>query len=78
MVYLSTQIEGGELSYNMPGILTLEGKLDMNRLQTAFQRLIQRHESLRTGFEMVRRTGAGDQIASGVFDGKIQSNSRRG
>lgn len=54
MVYLSTQIEGGELSYNMPGILTLEGKLDINRLQTAFQRLIQRHESLRTGFEMVR------------------------
>ncbi|QOQ56761.1 non-ribosomal peptide synthase/polyketide synthase [Bacillus amyloliquefaciens] len=54
MVYLSTQIEGGELSYNMPGILTLEGKIDMNRLQTAFQRLIQRHESLRTGFEMIR------------------------
>ncbi|MEC2277858.1 non-ribosomal peptide synthase/polyketide synthase [Bacillus velezensis] len=54
MVYLSTQIEGGELSYNMPGILTLEGKLDMDRLQTAFRRLIQRHESLRTGFEMVR------------------------
>uniref|UniRef100_UPI0035C0C1D3 condensation domain-containing protein n=1 Tax=Bacillus velezensis TaxID=492670 RepID=UPI0035C0C1D3 len=54
MVYLSTQIEGGELSYNMPGILTLEGKLDINRLQTAFQRLIQRHESLRTGFELVR------------------------
>lgn len=54
MVYLSTQIEGGELSYNMPGILTLEGKLDMNRLQTAFQKLIQRHESPRTGFEMVR------------------------
>ncbi|MCY7909667.1 amino acid adenylation domain-containing protein [Bacillus inaquosorum] len=54
MVYLSTQIEGGELSYNMPGILALEGKIDMNRLQTAFQRLIQRHESLRTGFEMIR------------------------
>ncbi|MGF7533043.1 amino acid adenylation domain-containing protein [Bacillus mexicanus] len=54
MVYLSTQIEGGELSYNMPGILTLEGKIDINRLQTAFQRLIQRHESLRTGFKMVR------------------------
>ncbi len=54
MVYLSTQIEGGELSYNMPGILTLEGKLDINNLQTAFQRLIQRHESLRTGFELVR------------------------
>ncbi|MED1018427.1 non-ribosomal peptide synthase/polyketide synthase [Bacillus atrophaeus] len=54
MVYLSTQIEGGELSYNMPGILTLEGRIDMNRLQSAFHRLIQRHESLRTGFEMIR------------------------
>lgn len=54
MVYLSTQIEGGELSYNMPGILTLEGRIDMDRLQTAFHRLIQRHESLRTGFEMIR------------------------
>lgn len=54
MVYLSTQIEGGELSYNMPGILTLEGRIDMNRLQSAFQSLIQRHESLQTGFEMVR------------------------
>ncbi|MCY8701099.1 non-ribosomal peptide synthase/polyketide synthase [Bacillus spizizenii] len=53
MVYLSTQIEGGELSYNMPGILTLEGRIDMDRLQTAFHRLIQRHESLRTGFEMI-------------------------
>ncbi|MFE9943147.1 non-ribosomal peptide synthase/polyketide synthase [Bacillus velezensis] len=54
MVYLSTQIEGGELSYNMPGILTLEGRIDMNRLQSAFQSLIQRHESLQTGFEMIR------------------------
>ncbi|MDM5301989.1 non-ribosomal peptide synthase/polyketide synthase [Bacillus subtilis] len=54
MVYLSTQIEGGELSYNMPGILTLEGKIDIDRLQTAFQKLIYRHESLRTGFEMIR------------------------
>ncbi|MGW8460335.1 non-ribosomal peptide synthase/polyketide synthase [Bacillus atrophaeus] len=54
MVYLSTQIEGGELSYNMPGILTLEGRIDMDRLQIAFHRLIQRHESLRTGFEMIR------------------------
>ncbi|MGN9865284.1 non-ribosomal peptide synthase/polyketide synthase [Bacillus swezeyi] len=54
MVYLSTQIEGGELSYNMPGILTLEGRIDMDRLQAAFHRLIQRHESLRTGFDMIR------------------------
>ncbi|AVF26547.1 non-ribosomal peptide synthase/polyketide synthase [Paenibacillus larvae] len=54
MIYLSNQIEGGELSYNMPGILTLEGIIDIRRLEATFQKLIQRHESLRTGFEMIQ------------------------
>ncbi|MCP3774857.1 amino acid adenylation domain-containing protein [Paenibacillus sp. MZ04-78.2] len=54
LIYLSAQIEGGELGYNMPGILMLEGKIDVDRLRMAFEALIQRHESLRTGFEMIQ------------------------
>ena len=54
MIYLSNQIEGGELSYNMPGILQLEGMIDIGHLEAAFHKLIQRHESLRTGFEMIQ------------------------
>nr|WP_277344895.1 non-ribosomal peptide synthetase [Paenibacillus thiaminolyticus] len=52
-LYILSQLEGGELSYNMPGILEMEGALDRERLEEAFRQLIRRHESLRTGFELV-------------------------
>ncbi|MCM3340482.1 amino acid adenylation domain-containing protein [Paenibacillus sp. MER TA 81-3] len=52
-LYIVSQLEGAELSYNMPGVITLEGPLDRTRFDGAFQQLIARHEALRTGFEMV-------------------------
>ncbi|EHS59970.1 non-ribosomal peptide synthase/polyketide synthase [Paenibacillus sp. Aloe-11] len=51
-LYVLRQMDGGELSYNMPGAFTVDGPLDRVRLESAFQMLIQRHESLRTGFYM--------------------------
>lgn len=51
-LYVLRQMDGGELSYNMPGVFTVDGPLDRTRLESAFQALIQRHESLRTGFYM--------------------------
>ncbi|MGG1642432.1 non-ribosomal peptide synthase/polyketide synthase [Paenibacillus sp. NRS-1782] len=51
-LYVLRQMDGGELSYNMPGAFTVDGPLDCVRLESAFQALIQRHESLRTGFYM--------------------------
>ncbi|KJK28146.1 condensation domain-containing protein, partial [Paenibacillus polymyxa] len=38
---------------NMPGALIIEGSLDKKRLEQAFRQLIERHEALRTRFEMV-------------------------
>ncbi|MGG3840811.1 amino acid adenylation domain-containing protein, partial [Paenibacillus thiaminolyticus] len=52
-LYILSQLEGGELSYNMPGVLEMEGALDRERLEEAFRQLIRRHETLRTGFELV-------------------------
>ncbi|PFO64635.1 non-ribosomal peptide synthetase, partial [Bacillus cereus] len=52
-MYILSQYEGGELSYNMPGVLKIEGELDHVRLEKVFQQLIQRHESLRTSFKMI-------------------------
>ena len=40
-------------AYNMPSVWQLEGDLDIKKLAAVFQRLIQRHESLRTSFYMV-------------------------
>nr|WP_267497724.1 non-ribosomal peptide synthase/polyketide synthase [Paenibacillus farraposensis] len=52
-LYVLSQIEGGEISYNMPGVMTVEGELDRTRLEAAFRQLIRRHETLRTSFDVV-------------------------
>ncbi|MED4570421.1 tyrocidine non-ribosomal peptide synthetase TycC [Brevibacillus agri] len=53
-MYILQQMEGAGISYNMPGFLYLDGKLDTERLQQALNRLVQRHESLRTSFHSVQ------------------------
>nr|WP_083858705.1 non-ribosomal peptide synthetase [Paenibacillus sp. OSY-SE] len=52
-LYIVSQLEGADLSYNMPGVVSLEGTLDRERFELAFLKLISRHETLRTGFDMV-------------------------
>ncbi|MNF98552.1 Surfactin synthase subunit 1 [compost metagenome] len=52
-LYILQQMEGAEQSYNMPYMMRLEGAVDRERLDETFRKLIMRHETLRTGFEMV-------------------------
>ncbi|WP_010494699.1 non-ribosomal peptide synthetase [Paenibacillus elgii] len=52
-LYVLQQFEGGETSYNMPGVMLLEGTLDREWFEEAFRGLIRRHETLRTGFELM-------------------------
>jgi tyrocidine synthetase-3 len=52
-IYVLQQMEPKATHYNMPGALMLEGPLDRQRLEEAFQALIQRHESLRTSFAVI-------------------------
>lgn len=52
-LYVLNQLEGGELSYNMTGVFTVEGELDQERLLSAFNQLINNHESLRTSFSLI-------------------------
>jgi amino acid adenylation domain-containing protein len=49
-LYIMAQMEPLGTSYNLPFQVQLQGKLDRRRLETAFQKLIHRHESLRTSF----------------------------
>ncbi|ASF29003.1 peptide synthetase [Bacillus amyloliquefaciens] len=51
-MYLLSHAEGGELTYNMTGAMSVEGTIDPDRLNAAFQKLIERHEALRTSFEL--------------------------
>ncbi|WDZ63372.1 amino acid adenylation domain-containing protein [Paenibacillus polymyxa] len=53
-LFILNQLEGADQSYNMPGVLLLEGSIDWSLLEKAFRGLIARHETLRTGFEIVQ------------------------
>ncbi|WP_272037596.1 non-ribosomal peptide synthetase [Paenibacillus sp. JJ-100] len=49
-LYVLNSMAGITTAYNMPFVLQIEGKLDVDRLEQSFQMLISRHESLRTSF----------------------------
>ncbi|CAN2253789.1 surfactin non-ribosomal peptide synthetase SrfAA [Bacillus vallismortis] len=51
-MYVLQQLEGAQTSYNMPAVLRLTGELDVGRLNSVMQQLMQRHEAFRTTFEM--------------------------
>lgn len=51
-LYLLHQLEPESTQYNVPGGLEIHGLLDTSLLADAVQRLIERHESLRTSYHM--------------------------
>ncbi len=52
-IYTLQQLEGSGTSYNIPIIVAIEGRLDRLRLESAFKRLVERHEGLRTSFRLI-------------------------
>ncbi|WP_159882426.1 non-ribosomal peptide synthetase [Paenibacillus puerhi] len=52
-MYILQQLEGGQSGYHIPGIFEVEGEMDLFRFERAWHQLIERHESLRTSFEMI-------------------------
>jgi surfactin family lipopeptide synthetase A len=52
-LYLLQKMEPANTSYNMSYVLHLEENTDMDRLRETFKKLLSRHESLRTSFEIV-------------------------
>ena len=51
-LYISSQLDQAGISYNMPTILEVDGPLDVSKVQGAYQTLIDRHEPLRSYFQM--------------------------
>ncbi|MFC0215031.1 amino acid adenylation domain-containing protein [Paenibacillus chartarius] len=52
-MYILQQLEDSGDGYHIPSIMTVEGEIDLYRFERAWHGLIERHESLRTSFEMV-------------------------
>ncbi|MFB6456930.1 amino acid adenylation domain-containing protein [Chitinophaga sp. Hz27] len=49
-LWVLSQLQEGNVAYNMPGTFVFEGSLDLTALEAAFRQLLQRHEILRTVF----------------------------
>ena len=52
-MYILNKLEGESTGYNIPGAVTIEGILDREKLEGVFRSLLERHETLRTSFEMI-------------------------
>ena len=52
-IYLLQQFDTGNTAYNMPGMVMIEGELNIPQLEGTFKKLIKRHETLRTSFVRV-------------------------
>jgi acyl-CoA synthetase (AMP-forming)/AMP-acid ligase II/acyl carrier protein len=52
-LYVVYQIIKDSIAYNIPSVYFLEGKFEKQEVFVPFQKLIQRHESLRTSFRQV-------------------------
>ncbi|MCK4258361.1 MAG: amino acid adenylation domain-containing protein [Halanaerobiales bacterium] len=50
---MSSENEFSRIGYNISAVTILEGDIDKNKLQETFMKLITRHESLRTSFEII-------------------------
>ncbi len=51
-LWFLAQMEGASAAYHMPGGLSLRGNLDREALQRALERIVARHEGLRTTFTL--------------------------
>ncbi|MFC2146393.1 amino acid adenylation domain-containing protein [Acidobacteriota bacterium] len=57
-LYLLLQMDPASTVYNMASAVILEGKLENERMEETFKKLIMRHESLRTSFHMIEESPA--------------------
>ncbi|MCV9927840.1 amino acid adenylation domain-containing protein [Flavobacterium sp. LS1R49] len=65
--WMVSQIEATSLAYNMPVALQLKGKLDLLKFEESFLFLINRHEALRTSFEL-NEAGEVNQFITSMDD----------
>ncbi|CAM4460582.1 non-ribosomal peptide synthetase [Paenibacillus tarimensis] len=52
-MYILDQLSGSNRAYNMPLVMSFEGRIDEERLEQSLQAIVGRHESFRTSFEVV-------------------------
>ena len=65
-LFVLQRMEPASTVYNLPQVVLLEGEVDMEKLTGTFGKMIQRHESLRTSFQL--REGLPVQVVKEAVD----------
>lgn len=52
-MYMLWEFDKESLAYNMPKIFKIEGKIDEEKIENTFRKLIEKHETLRTYFNVI-------------------------
>ncbi len=52
-MYMLQEFDKDSVAYNTPGAFGLEGKINKQRIEKTFKKLVMRHETLRTYFEII-------------------------
>jgi amino acid adenylation domain-containing protein len=81
-LYILHRMDVNSTGYNMPGAVSLEEDIEIDKLQGIFRELIVRHESLRTSIEMINdepRQKIHDQVAFEIeyYDLQVTGESDR-
>ncbi|MCK4765515.1 MAG: acyltransferase domain-containing protein [Candidatus Aminicenantes bacterium] len=71
-LFILQQVESANVSYNLPFVVFLEGILDKDRVETSFGKVINRHETFRTGFFIVDEQPVQRIHSPGDMDFKIE------
>jgi len=80
-LYFLYRMAPGSIVYNMTGLMRLEGAVETGKLEAAFQKIIARHESLRTSFHMkneepVQRIHDKENINFRLTRDKLKANEK--
>ncbi|MED4400360.1 non-ribosomal peptide synthetase, partial [Metabacillus fastidiosus] len=62
-MYMLSMMENNRGAYHIPMALFVEGEIEIHKLENAFRKFINRHESLRTGFELIN-----DELVQKIYD----------
>ncbi|MDQ1355255.1 MAG: phthiocerol/phenolphthiocerol synthesis type-I polyketide synthase [Acidobacteriota bacterium] len=54
-LFILQQMDPDSVGYNLPQAYIMEGDIDRQKMETVFKKLIGRHESLRTSFEIIEK-----------------------
>ncbi len=68
-LYVLNQLDREGTGYNIPGVMVIEGELNRERLAETFYKLVQRHEALRTSFQL--KEGEPVQIIHPAIDFEV-------